>query len=77
MKRRGFLGMLFGAPAVVAAGKLSASEKFKETARKLDLAPVVEVRDDWEPEDAYCDVVATCVPVSRLNTSNWYKTRAR
>ena len=61
MKRRSFLQLLGLAPAAVVAPKIAeASEKFTDTAKKLDFgAPPVE-RSRYEFDDDDC--ISACVP---------------
>ena len=66
MKRRGFLGMLFSAPAAaVVASKVKAAP-----AEKVE--PVIEASSEWEPEgdDAWC---ATAAPLSRWFEDHLYR----
>jgi hypothetical protein len=82
MKRRGFLGVLFGAPAAAVVPKVAnAVEEFAEKARSLDLPPAeVEESTEWvsEGEGAYyCDAVSTCVPLSRSGGDFIYRRRVK
>jgi hypothetical protein len=79
MKRRGFLGVLFGAPAAAVVPKVAnAVEEFAEKARSLDLPPAeVEESTEWVSEGVYCDAVSTCVPLSRLGGDFIYSRRVK
>jgi hypothetical protein len=76
MKRRGFLGMLFGAPAAVVAGKVAAEavERFpkgllqESEPTPQEAAEVFREGDSWYP-DMSCTVSSAPLRIETLEQS--------